>query len=158
MVLIKKWGGAMTDDAHRVRETIRRIGIVQQLLDVVAPTYKVRDEIRQPRDRNGGKNYTGRTHTQTVRGEPRSSGDLERCVARNGCDGCCGSAAAGFQKLTESNTMVGDDLARSPLAKVLPPLQESLRNLLGVQCEDQVISPVAIDMQIARTEPLGPET
>ena len=87
-VLIKKWSGAMTDDAHRVGEAIRRIGLLRQLLVAVATTYEVRDEIRQPRDRNGSKNYAGRPHTQTVRGEPRSPGDLERCVARNGCDGC----------------------------------------------------------------------
>ena len=99
-ILIKKRCGAITDDAHRVRETIRRIGIVEQLLDIIAPTDKVRDEIRQPCNRNGSKNYTGRTHTQTVRGEPRSSGDLERCVARNGCDGCCASVT---QRLPEAN-------------------------------------------------------
>jgi hypothetical protein len=32
--------------------------------------------------------------------------------------------------------MLTDDLGRSALAKVLPSLQESLRNLLGVECED----------------------
>ena len=66
-VLIKKGRGAMTDDAHRVREAIRRIGLVQQLLVAVATTYEMRDEIRQPRDRDGSKNYAGRPHTQTVR-------------------------------------------------------------------------------------------
>ena len=67
-VLIKKRRSAMTDDAHRVGEAIRRIGIIQQLLVVVATAYEVRDEVRQPRNRDGSKNYTGRTHTQTVRG------------------------------------------------------------------------------------------
>jgi hypothetical protein len=32
--------------------------------------------------------------------------------------------------------MLADDLVRSSLAKVLPSLQEPLRNLLGVECED----------------------
>jgi hypothetical protein len=78
----------MADDAHRVGEATRWIGILQQLLVAVAPTDEVRDEVRKPRDGNGSKNYAGRSHTQTLRGEPRPSGDLERCVARNGCDEC----------------------------------------------------------------------
>jgi len=78
----------MTDDAHRVREALRRIGLLEQLLVAVATAYKVRDEIGKPRDRNGSKNYAGRPHTQTVRAERRSSDDPQRCVARNGCDGC----------------------------------------------------------------------
>ena len=49
-------------------------------------------------------------------------------------------------------------LNTSPLAEVLPPPQEPFRDLLGVQREDQMISPVTIDVQIARPQPLGPET
>ena len=66
-VLIKR-SRAMADDAHRV-EAIRRIGILQQLV-VVAAAYEMRDEIRQPRNRDGGEDHTGRPHTQTVRGRP----------------------------------------------------------------------------------------
>ena len=51
----------------------------------VATAYKMRDKIRQPRNRNGSKNYAARSHTQTVRAQPGSPGDLERCVARNEC-------------------------------------------------------------------------
>jgi hypothetical protein len=38
--------------------------------------------------------------------------------------------------MTLKRIMLTDDLVRSPLAKVLPSLQEPLRNLLGVECED----------------------
>jgi hypothetical protein len=76
----------MTNDAHRVREAISRIGFLQQF--VVAPAYEMRDEIRKPRDCDGSENHTGGPHTQTVRGLPDSLGDLERCVARNECDAC----------------------------------------------------------------------
>jgi hypothetical protein len=54
-VLIKKWSSAMADDAHRVGEATRWIGILQQLLVAVAPTDEVRDEVRKPRDGNGSK-------------------------------------------------------------------------------------------------------
>ena len=37
-------------------------------------------------------------------------------------------------------------LFKSPLAEVLPSLYQALRNFIGVQCEDQVITPVAIDV------------
>jgi hypothetical protein len=77
----------MADDTHRVGEAISWIGILQQVL-VIATAYEMWDEIRQPRNRDGSENYTGRTHTQTVRFLLPSSGDLERCVARNECDGC----------------------------------------------------------------------
>ena len=128
-VLIKKRSSAITDDAHRVREAIRRIGVVQQLLVDVATAYKMRDEIRQPRDRNGSKNYAGRSHTQTVRGEPRSSGDLERCVARNGCDGCCKRRRDPLENAMEfDRDHCADDLVRlitagggSPIAARVPP-------------------------------------
>ena len=36
--------------------------------------------------------------------------------------------------------------SESPLAEVLPSLHQPLRNLFGIQCEDQVITPVAIDV------------
>ena len=86
-ILIKKRSGTITNDAHRVREAISGIGVFQQLI-VVSPAYEMRDKIRKPCDCDGSENYASRTHTQTVRFRLHSSGDLERCVARNECDGC----------------------------------------------------------------------
>src|SRR4029450_1248955 len=45
----------------------------------------------------------------------------------------------------------------SALAKVLPSPHQPLRHFFGIQCEDQLITPVAIDVQIARPKTLGPE-
>ena len=39
---------------------------------------------------------------------------------------------------------------RSGLSKVLPPLQQALRHLLSVQRKDQVITPITVNMEIAR--------
>src|SRR5262245_51430288 len=52
-------------------------------------TYEMRDEIGKPRDCDGSKNHTGRPHTQNVRVRLGSPGDIDRCVVRNKCDGCC---------------------------------------------------------------------
>jgi hypothetical protein len=57
----------MPDDAHRVGEAIRRIGIIQ-LRSIVRTAYEMRDEISQPRNCDGSKDHTSRPHTQTVRG------------------------------------------------------------------------------------------
>jgi hypothetical protein len=46
----------------------------------------------------------------------------------------------------------------SALAEVLPSLYQPLRHLFGIQREDQVITPVAIDVEITRPETLRPET
>ena len=46
----------------------------------------------------------------------------------------------------------------SALAQVLPPFHQALWHLFGVQGEDQMISPVTIDVQVARSQTLGPET
>ena len=61
-------------------------------------------------------------------------------MSRNRCDGCDES---GPIKLSA--------------AEVLPAPQQTLRHLLGVQREHQVITPVAVDVQIARPQPLRPE-
>src|SRR4029450_10709579 len=45
----------------------------------------------------------------------------------------------------------------SALAEVLPSLHQPLRHLFGIQCKDQVITPVTIDVQITRPETLGPK-
>ena len=39
---------------------------------------------------------------------------------------------------------------QSGLSKVLPPPQQALRHLLSVQREDQVITPITVNMEIAR--------
>src|SRR5919112_236731 len=41
--------------------------------------------------------------------------------------------------------------------QVVPPLQQALRDLLGVQREAQVVPPVAVDVQIARPQSLRPK-
>jgi hypothetical protein len=85
--MIKKGCRTIPDDPHRVGEAIGRIRFIQ-LRALVTAAYEMRDEVRQPRDRDGSEDHTGRPHTQTVRVRLGTQGDLERCVARNGCDAC----------------------------------------------------------------------
>src|SRR6476660_4459350 len=102
----------MPDDAHRVGEALRRIGVIK-LSCVVRAAHEMRDEVSKPRNCDGSKDHTSRPHTQTVRRWPGRLSDLERCVARNACDGCC---QCGMRPSNESLIR----LDRSSLAEVLP--------------------------------------